>query len=118
MTLTEITDHIYGRGNVISRTDRPNMFVKELTIYLDYLKAKVTDSMTTMDQKQKKYLLTFANNLNDGISYYKELFNNFEGSFETSRSKILQGLENARNFLAHLQFQIESSHSDALVVTE
>ncbi len=118
MTLTEITDHIYGRGNVISRTDRPNMFVKELTIYLDYLKAKITDSITTMDQKQKQYLLTFANNLNLGISYYKELFNNLEGGFETSRGKIILGLENARNFLAHLQFQIESPLREEVALTE
>jgi len=35
MSLNEMTDHIYGRDNVISRTDRPNMFVKELGLYLE-----------------------------------------------------------------------------------
>lgn len=118
MTLTEITDHIYGRGNVISRIDRPNMFIKELNIYLDYLKAKVRDSMITMDQKQKQYLLTFANNLNHGISYYKDLFNNLVESFETSRNNILLELENAKHFLARLQSQIESLHSNAVVLTK
>lgn len=118
MTLTEITDHIYGRGNVISRIDRPNMFIKELNIYLDYLKAKVKDSMITMDQKQKQYLLTFANNLNHGISYYKDLFNNLVESFETSRNNILLELENAKHFLARLQSQIESLHSNAVVLTK
>ncbi|MCG2462740.1 hypothetical protein K8352_18400 [Flavobacteriaceae bacterium F89] len=114
MTLTEITDHIYGRGNVISRTDRPNMFIKELNIYLDYLKTKVAESLATMDKKQKQYLLNFANNLDQGISYYKDLFNNLERGFETSRSKILLGLENGRNFLAHLQFQIESPQRELI----
>ncbi|HCO85509.1 MAG TPA: hypothetical protein DIT95_18545, partial [Arenibacter sp.] len=33
MTLKEMVDHIYGRGNVITRTDRPHMFIKELGIY-------------------------------------------------------------------------------------
>jgi hypothetical protein len=107
MTLEEITDHIYGRGNVISRTDRPNLFIKELNIYLDYLKERLTESKISPNQKQKQYLSTFAENLNAGIIYYEELFNNIGSFFGTTRSNILQGLENARNSLLLLKSQIE-----------
>jgi len=107
MTLEEITDHIYGRGNVISRTDRPNLFIKELNIYLDYLKERLTESKISPNQKQKQYLSTFAENLNAGIIYYEELFNNIDSFFGTTRSNILQGLENARNSLLFLKSQIE-----------
>ena len=36
MSLKEITDHIYGRLNFVTRSDRPNMFIKELKIYRLY----------------------------------------------------------------------------------
>lgn len=38
VSLPEMVGHIYGKNNVIERTDRPHMFVKELSIYVDYLK--------------------------------------------------------------------------------
>lgn len=108
MTLREITDHIYGRGNVITRTDRPNMFVKELNIYLDYLKDRLTELTVSPDQKQRQYLSKFATNLNEGISYYEELFNSIGSYFETTRTNIIQGLENAQNSLSFLKSQIET----------
>ena len=74
MNLNEITDHIYGRKNVISRKDRPHMFIKELGIYLTYFKEKINETNTLSTPKQIKYLSTFRNNLLDGINYYKSLF--------------------------------------------
>lgn len=38
MSLNEMLNHIYGRLDVISRDDRPNMYLKELSLYVDYLK--------------------------------------------------------------------------------
>ncbi|MEN8248761.1 MAG: hypothetical protein ABFS32_07495, partial [Bacteroidota bacterium] len=55
MNLKEITDHIYGRINVITRTDRPNMFVKELNMYIDYLGNKIEEAKVSMNDKQEKY---------------------------------------------------------------
>ncbi|KKM60652.1 hypothetical protein LCGC14_1539670, partial [marine sediment metagenome] len=56
MSLKEITDHIYGRSNMITRTDRPNMFIKELKIYIDFLKNKIKETRVSMTNKQEKYL--------------------------------------------------------------
>ena len=44
-TLKEMTDHIYGRINLLNDTPRPNMFIKELGMYVDYLKKDITKSL-------------------------------------------------------------------------
>jgi len=93
MSLKEITDHIYGRTNIISRTDRPNMFVKELSIYIDYLKNKMDETKSAMTKKQEQYFQTFEQNLNDGITYYQNLFSELKDKFEDTKSGILNDLE-------------------------
>jgi len=85
MTLKNITDHIYGRDNMITRTDRPHMFIKELSLYMEYLRNKLESFKKDMNKKDEKYLLTFSSNLNEGILYYKHLFqkaNAFNGMKE------------------------------------
>ena len=107
MRLDEIIDHIYGRLNVITRTDRPNMFIKELKIYIEYLRNKIEEMRVSMSDKQEKYLLTFINNLKDGINYYSELFNDLKDKFEETKSEILNELEASRNSLYLLILEIE-----------
>lgn len=108
MELDEMIDHIYGKTNVITRNDRPHMFIKELHIYLDYLQARITESRFEITDKQRKYLLKFAENLNDGITYYKELFNNLKKVFSESITQILFLLEEGRKSLTNLIKEIES----------
>jgi len=107
MSLKEITDHIYGRANVISRSDRPNMFIKELGLYLDYLKDKIEETKVSMTKKQEKYLLAFSKNLNEGINYYQNLFEDLKNKFEDSRSNILIELDANRKTLQLLHIEID-----------
>ncbi len=109
MSLKEITNHIYGRLNVISRSDRPNMFIKELNIYIDFLKNKLEDAKNSMDKKQEKYLSTFANNLKDGVSYYQNLFSDIKDTFVEAKSIILIELEISKNKLQLISLEIEKS---------
>ena len=44
VSLKKMIDHIYGRTNIIARDDRPNMFIKELSLYINYLKEQINDS--------------------------------------------------------------------------
>lgn len=74
MSLKEMVDHIYGKANVIARSDRPHMFIKELRLYIDYLVQKATDWEAEMTEKNLKYLRRFVTNLEAGISYYHSLF--------------------------------------------
>ncbi|WP_232625251.1 hypothetical protein [Pareuzebyella sediminis] len=74
VSLKLMIDHIYGRKNIIESTDRPNMFIKELRIYIDYLKQQIADYEREPTEKHYKYLVLFQKNLIDGIAYYKKLF--------------------------------------------
>ena len=89
MSLEEITDHMYGRINVIMRSDRPNMFIKELMLYVEYLKNKVDELGANYSRKELKYVSTFIQNIKNGIDYYKVLFLNMENLSQTARRIIL-----------------------------
>lgn len=73
-TLKEMADHIYGRINLLNKTYRPNMFIKELKMYVDYLRKEIQKLAIEPTDKQIAYLVEFKNNLLDGIRYYKDLF--------------------------------------------
>jgi hypothetical protein len=107
MSLKNMTDHIYGRDNMISRTDRPNLFVKELTIYIDYLKNKLEEVKTVMTNKEEKYLLTFTNNLSEGVSYYKTLFNELKSTFQDIKDEVLDALANGEKSLSLIALEIQ-----------
>ena len=94
-SLTEMVDHIYGRTNIMHRTDRPNLFIKELSMYVDYLANKIEETIKPIEAKQRKYFENFNINLNKGIAYYKELFQNYKTQFEdsTSQNNLLADLE-------------------------
>jgi hypothetical protein len=72
-SLKEMVDHIYGRINILNTQDRPNLFVKELSLYVDYLKAELEKSLTHINAKQERYLKTFQQNLLAGIAYYQQI---------------------------------------------
>ena len=102
--LTEMVDHIYGRTNVMTRTDRPHMFIKELSIYIDYLIDLIKEfqmSATTSD-KQQKYILTFASNLKEGIGYYQNLISTQLNFFNSSKDQISNQLHKATHTLDEL----------------
>ncbi|MEA1896503.1 MAG: hypothetical protein U9N53_02430 [Bacteroidota bacterium] len=108
MSLKEITDHIYGRFNVLARSYRPNMFVKELRIYIDFLKNKIDERKVSITSKQENYLLNFVNNLKEGIHYYRGLFNDTKDRFEDTKSIILNDLDASNRTLVYLKSEIES----------
>ena len=108
MTLKEMVDHIYGRGNVIERTDRPHMFLKELGIYLEYLKNKIEESRESMNKKQEKYLLTFTHNLHEGIAYYQQLFGSLKGQFGNVKDSVLTELTQGLKTLEGFKMEIET----------
>ena len=107
MNLKEITDHIYGRDNVISRDDRPNMFVKELDLYLKYLTDKISETAESFNSRQKANLVAFANNLEEGIEYNKQLFTDVKNKFEDSKTQILSDLNDGMDSLKDLMTTIE-----------
>jgi len=93
-SLTEMVGHIYGRINLLNSLPRPNMFINELQMYLDYFKKRL-DADLVLNPKQVKYLQNFKNNLIEGIDYYKELVNCFKKESSQYISKMKEDLDNA-----------------------
>jgi len=109
MSLKEITDHIYSRANVITRTDRPHMFTKELGLYIDYLRNKIEEINDVMTKKQEKYFSTFVENLNSGISYYQDLFSNVKDKFQDNKNNILEDLKKGEALVSSLSNELEKT---------
>src|SRR5690606_5816610 len=95
-SLKEMVGHIYGESNLIERTDRPNMFIKELNIYIEYLGKRFEEAKASLALKQMDALSTFAGNLNEGISYYQSLFQGTAKAFGEHRAQLLGELSRAR----------------------
>jgi hypothetical protein len=87
ISLKKMANHIYGKINVLSDHYRPNMFIKEIGLYVDYLDNKIKEATQPID-KQMKYFNTFQKNMEDGISYYKDLFSNVIKNSEEVKNKI------------------------------
>ena len=102
VSLKEMVDHIYGRINIVNEETRPNLFVKELKLYVDYLKTKIAETPAPISDKQLKYFLTFQQNLNEGIEYYRDLYSDFEMKLAVLKEDILGELEAIRNDLQEM----------------
>lgn len=115
MSLREITDHIYGRINVITRSDRPNMFIKELGMYIDFLKNKITEVTGVATKNDIKYLNNFAKNLGEGISYYSGLFSSEEANSEMKRSGAMETLMLTKCELEIMQETIDQMQLEPII---
>jgi hypothetical protein len=92
ISLEKMVDHIYGRTNIIKRDDRPNMFIKEIDIYINFLKEKIDDSPKPISEKELKYFLMFQKNMQDAIDYYKHLFPEIMVKSEEVKISLLNNL--------------------------
>ncbi|NOZ47429.1 MAG: hypothetical protein GXO79_11700 [Chlorobi bacterium] len=116
ISMKEMISHIYGKLNVITRTDRPNMFVKELNIYIDFIKSKISETTDLTNNKQINYLLTFVQNLKEGISYYIDLFENMAGFFTKSKFKIISELRYSMEILNNITIEIKDFSKEPYLV--
>lgn len=105
MKLQEMIDHIYGKINVITTKDRPNFLIKELNLYIDYIKNKISKAKaeSALDDKSKRYFDTFLENLKGGIDYYNELFNSKSYLFKEKKEQILRELKIGRKEIETLK---------------
>ncbi|WP_294958604.1 hypothetical protein [uncultured Flavobacterium sp.] len=73
VSLKDMIQHIY-QGKSIIRTERPNLFIKELKMYIAYFRNEIQSISGELTAAQIKKWNTFKSNLLDGIEYYKNLF--------------------------------------------
>ncbi len=70
-SLDEMVDHIYGRSESLVPSDRPHMFAKEITMYVDYI-SELAIIAGDEDQEWKK-LNKMRNNLEKGMDFCLEI---------------------------------------------
>ncbi len=92
-SLDEMVKHIYGGINLLDKVHRPHVFVNELNLYIDYLQTEAQLYFKNINEKKKKHLDSFKNQLEKGIAYYKDLF------IELSNTSVLNELSLSENRL-------------------
>ena len=109
-TLHEMVDHIYGRIDLVTDKTRPNLFVKELGLYIDYLQNKMDDNGSDASPKDEEFYNLYAANLLEGIGYYKKMIHNIVEESEEVREKIREGIaELEQRLLAIFSVNVEIS---------
>ncbi|MBS1750699.1 MAG: hypothetical protein JST63_12405 [Bacteroidetes bacterium] len=99
VSLQSMTDHIYGRKNILTNSNRPNMFIAELKLYIKYFEEKLEEeSKRKILEKNKKHNAGFFSNLLNGISYYRSL----PISNLPAREIFVMGLDLALEEIQHL----------------
>jgi hypothetical protein len=92
VSLSKMVQHIYGNASVLRVSNRPNLFVKELKMYIDYLKNEISDVSNEVTTAQIKKLKAFKSNLLEGNGYYEDLFSTTH-FFENLKKEIQNQLQ-------------------------
>lgn len=87
VSLAEMVQHIYGNATVMTDMKRPNLFVKELKMYVDYLKKEIETVSAEINATQIKKWNSFKANLLEGIEYYQNLLDT-KAIFESTNTTI------------------------------
>ncbi len=111
LSLKQMVDHIYGRKNFIDETNRPNFFIKELKLYINYLKRLISECGSSITEKQAKYFELFAENLSSGIEYYRTLYLEQKDKYRHFKDNFIDELEILSN-------ELKSIFQENLVISD
>ncbi len=92
-SLEEMARHIYGKFNLLQGVNRPNMFVNEAKLYIDYLKKDIAKQVKNIDAKKLKQLEKFKEQLLVGMDYYKKLVGDINNQTEQYIKKLTADLQ-------------------------
>jgi len=98
-SLDEMVKHIYGKVNLLNKVNRPNMFINELNLYVEHYKKDIEIHAQNLNDKKKKYLLKFKEQLLLGIDYYKELIPQLANQSAEYRKEMIEQLEGVESWL-------------------
>jgi len=111
LSLKDMSYHIYHDDNGIVREDRPSMFINELNMYLTYLSKKIEEHKVDWGRRSDRYLNTFSENMNNGISYYNKMFNSigstFSGVKDTANKSLNEAMESMKRMGEEIAILIE-----------
>lgn len=104
-SLKEMIQHIYGKTNLLGAVNRPNLFINELNLYVDYLKKDVAAQLDELSVKKAKYFAKFKEQLLQGISYYQTLIPELKKQTNMTISEMQQQLQQAEHNLMGCKIQ-------------
>ncbi|MCK4857732.1 MAG: hypothetical protein KAT58_07185 [candidate division Zixibacteria bacterium] len=90
VSLEEMVGHIYGRLSLLTSSDRPHMFIRELMLYIDYFRWELQKVSEGLLDRTTKWFLDFKQNLIGGIEYYRSLAEQFS---REQKERFLRDLE-------------------------
>ena len=70
-TLDEMVGHIYGRMSLLNGRSRPHMFLRELALYIEFLRKELGKQGLGLASSPPAYFREFADNLLEGVAYYR-----------------------------------------------
>ena len=110
VSLDEMVGHIYGRASIMTRTDRPHTFLRELAIYTEYLRKQLGLFALQLCDSTWQYFQEFKDNLLAGVRYYAELARKgVDGLTETFASD----LDSLRREIGGIPLPAEAGRGDA-----
>ena len=71
VSLREMVDHVYGRLSLMASVDRPNMFIKELSLYIENYVNEQHRCAMGLTERTAQYFSEYKRNLENGIQYYR-----------------------------------------------
>jgi hypothetical protein len=96
-TLEEMVGHIYGRGSLFAfpSEQRPHMFLREIDLYLDYLRRQIWKRRVGLSSITPAYVGEFKTNMLDGIAHYQRLADHLPASSRAAFLDTLAGQQQA-----------------------
>jgi hypothetical protein len=107
VSLAEMVRHINGYESVLADGYRPNMFIKELQLYVDYLKEEIEKTIELTKKNIRKWQ-TFKANLLEGIAYYNTTFEQTT-FFESDKNVLQDELCYYEQQITHIEIPTESN---------
>lgn len=98
-SLEEMVGHIYGRLSLLTNSERPHMFIKEMSLNIEFLRNEIEKFKMELTTNGAGYFQEFKENLLKGIDYYRKTAEEF---METRRTKFLEDLKVQREALEQL----------------
>lgn len=110
MNLVEITDHIYGRTQLVS-DNRPHFLIKELALYLHYIDMRISEKLSGKSILSDNYINNFLKNMLNGIAYYFSVFTSENGFSELQLPNIKAELNKAADRIHAYLHQMQLLHA-------
>ncbi len=113
-SIEEMIDHIYGRRDLTEGVDRAHCLVTELSLYLEHLRRRISQSLPRIPEKEAASLKEFCDNLGKGIEYYQGILDDFITETEARRQKMAEEFARGKQELERLLAGINAA---SLVIT-